>query len=75
MINNELQKFREAAGRKGISKADLARKLGVNRSYITRLENGDVTPSLEMAYRIADCLNCQVTDLFRLDREAVKKFV
>jgi transcriptional regulator with XRE-family HTH domain len=50
---------------KGYTKAKLARKLGVTRSYITKLENGDMIPSSQKMFSLAEQLGCDIKDLFR----------
>ena len=63
MIKNKLKALRERHGR-GISKAHLARGVGVSRSYITKLEQGKQLPSARMLFKLADYFGCQVEDLF-----------
>jgi DNA-binding XRE family transcriptional regulator len=65
MIKNCMAECRAKVGKRGLSKAELSYKLRVNRSYITRLEKGCAVPGLEMAFRMADCLNCGITDVFK----------
>lgn len=69
MIRNELSEWRKCFGKKGITKAALARKLGVSRSYITKLENGTLQPSGRMMLKIADLFNCRVEDIFEYVHE------
>lgn len=48
----------------GISQRDLAAKIGVDFSYISKLENGRLPPpASDTAGRIAEVLNCAVEDL------------
>ena len=69
MITNHLPAWRARRGKSGIKKADLARRLGVSRSYITRLEQGTTHPSLELALRLARYFGCPVEELFQLSTE------
>jgi len=48
---------------KGLSQADVAKRMGVRRSYISRVENGHTVPSLETLERFAAALE---TPLYRL---------
>jgi len=64
MIRNELEKWRARHGKGGISKAHLARKVGVNYSHITRLEQGNAQPSAELMFKFADYFGCKVEDIF-----------
>ena len=64
MFRNELARCRLRHG-KGITKAHLARKVGVSRSYITKLENGTLQPSGRVMFEIADYFGCRVEQIFR----------
>jgi putative transcriptional regulator len=61
-MNNLVTEFRE---RKGVSKAHLARRIGVCASYVTRLENNDIQPRGEVMFRIAKYFNCRIEDIFK----------
>ena len=50
----------EARKRAKISKAELARRLGTDRAYITRIESGQIEPKVSTFYRIAAALGCSV---------------
>jgi transcriptional regulator with XRE-family HTH domain len=39
---------------RGAKQTDLAEKIGIDQGYLSRIENGDVRPSPEVAARIAD---------------------
>jgi len=69
MIRNQLPAWRARRGKSGITKAALARRLGVSRSYITKLEQGIAQPSLELALRIAGYFGCSVEEIFQLATE------
>ena len=64
MISNKLSRWRRQHGRRGVTKAHLARKVSVSRSYITKLENGTLQPSGRVMFRIADYFGCGVDDIF-----------
>lgn len=49
---------------KKMSQDDLAKKAGVDRSYISQIESGKKTPSLSVLGRIADALECSLKDFF-----------
>lgn len=68
-FRNKLPELRAKRGTRGINKAQLARQIGVSRSYITRLEQGRVNPSAEVMFRLADFLGCSVEDVFQYVRE------
>lgn len=62
-----LKKFGEnvqnARKDKNISQEKLAELIGVNRTYISLIEQGDRNPSLKTIYRIAKALNTKSSDL------------
>jgi putative transcriptional regulator len=58
---NRIKEFRE---RKGINQAELARRLGISRSYLNKLENGKSDPSIRLAVRIAQALDTTLNDIF-----------
>jgi len=62
MITNSVSKWRTA---KGVSKAHLARRVGVDRSYVTKLEHGKMQPSGEMMFRIAKYLGQPLEEVFQ----------
>jgi len=62
MVKNKVTIWRE---QKGISKAALARRIGVSRSYVTRLEQGDIGPSADVMFRIARYFKCGIDDVFQ----------
>lgn len=47
----------------GLNQSALAKKLGVSRSYISELESGNRTPSLDLLSRYADIFNIPVSSL------------
>jgi putative transcriptional regulator len=67
MILNFVTKWREA---KGVSKAHLARRIGVSRSYITKLEQGILQPSAEMMFRLAKYLGQPLEAVFQHTQSA-----
>ena len=64
MLRNKIGIYRDRHG-KGISKAHLARAVGVSRSYVTKLENGQSQPSAEVMFRVAQYFGCRVEDVFQ----------
>ena len=62
MITNSVTKWRQA---KGVSKAHLARRVRVSRSYMTKLEQGILQPSGEMMFRIAKYLGQPLEAVFQ----------
>ncbi len=69
MIKNHLKEWRARQAQRGISKATLARRIRVNRSYVTKLEQGKAVPSLQVALQLAEYFGCTVDQLFELQDE------
>jgi transcriptional regulator with XRE-family HTH domain len=59
-IGMKLKKAREA---KGLSQSDLAKKAGVSRAYVFRLEAGGSDPTVGVLQRLAKALGVPVTAL------------
>ncbi|MDR0892029.1 MAG: helix-turn-helix domain-containing protein [Mediterranea sp.] len=43
-----------------ISQAELARRIGSNRSYVSRIEHGQTEPKISTFYRIMNALGCRI---------------
>jgi putative transcriptional regulator len=69
MVTNHLKAWRTRKSRRGISKAALARRMNVSRSYITKLEQGKAVPSLVLALQLARYFGCTVDNLFEIRAE------
>lgn len=48
---------------RNVSQDQLALKAGIDRSYMGRIERGQVNVTVEKAYRLAEALECDVHDL------------
>ena len=66
MITNQVTSWRE---QKGVSKAHLARRITVSRSYVTRLEQGGLQPSGAVMFRIAAYFRCRIEEVFQWDNK------
>lgn len=66
-IGARLTKFREA---KGLSKNRLAKEVGVTQGFISQLELGNRTPTLEVLNRICSVLGITLHDFFAPDDQA-----
>ena len=54
------QVIEEARKKANISQAELARRIGVNRSYICRVESGITEPKVSTFYRIMNAIGCKI---------------
>ena len=57
------KKLRAARKAQGISQDDLATQADIDRSYIGRIERGEVNITLEKVYQLAVVLSCPAKDL------------
>ena len=65
-MNNRLRVFRR---QKKLTQAEIAKEAQVSRQTIIAIEQGDYTPSVALALKLANKLECQVTDLFILTQK------
>ncbi len=61
MIYNRLALIRTE---QGISRTELAEKINVNYQTIGFIERGDYYPSLELAFKISEVLDVEMTAIF-----------
>ncbi|WP_213974945.1 helix-turn-helix domain-containing protein [Tepidanaerobacter acetatoxydans] len=56
-------KIKKARKKVGLTQLQLAKKVGINREYLSRIENNHSNPSLELLREIANALEVSVKDL------------
>lgn len=56
---------REVRVRKGFSQAQLAQRIGVDQSQISRIESGESSPTLETLDKIAGALGVKIIKLIK----------
>ncbi len=61
MFGAAVRKRREEMG---LSQEQLATKADLDRTYISGIERGTRNPTLRIVSRIADALECSISDLF-----------
>jgi DNA-binding XRE family transcriptional regulator len=66
MLSNKLKDKRIEAG---LTQEDLAKRVSCTRQTIHSIEHNRYGPSLELAYRIADALGCDINELFHWTNE------
>ncbi len=54
------QIIEDARKKAKISQAELARRIGSDRSYISRVERGQTEPKVSTFYRIMNALGCRI---------------
>jgi transcriptional regulator with XRE-family HTH domain len=63
-------RVRSRAREIGLSSAELAKRVGLSRAMISKIENAQVSPSLATLSRLAEVLDVPITSLFQgLDEE------
>ena len=63
VITNTIRKLRFEAGE--MTQAELAQKTRVSRQTIIAVESGKYTPSLELAFKIADAFGVSIGEVFK----------
>ena len=61
MIHNRIAVLRTESG---LSRQNIADAVGVNYQTIGFIERGDYSPSLELAFKIAEVFKLEITDVF-----------
>ena len=62
-VTNEIRALRFANGE--MTQAELADRIGVTRQTIIAIEQGRYSPSLEMAFQIAQVFNVPLDEVFQ----------
>jgi len=69
MVLNNVREWRLKGSKRRrlpISQAHLAQRIGVSRSYITKLEQGKLRPSPDVMFKIAEYFDCTIEEIFFL---------
>jgi putative transcriptional regulator len=62
-VTNDIRRFRFATGE--MTQAELADLIGVTRQTIIAIEQGRYSPSLEMAFQIAQVFDVPIDEMFQ----------
>jgi putative transcriptional regulator len=62
-VTNRIRSLRFARGE--MTQADLAARVGVTRQTVIAIEQGRYSPSLEMAFRVAQALGAPLDEVFQ----------
>jgi DNA-binding XRE family transcriptional regulator len=54
------QVIKDERKKEKVTQAELAQRVGVNKSYISQIENGDIEPNVGTFYRIIDALGLRI---------------
>lgn len=57
------QKLKDKRKSLGVSQDKLSLLSGIDRSYVGRIERGEVNITLEKAYELAEALGCDIRDI------------
>jgi putative transcriptional regulator len=66
-ITNKIRTLRFFAGE--MTQQELAERAGVSRQTILAVEAGKYSPSLELAFRIAEAFGVPITEVFSIERQ------
>jgi transcriptional regulator with XRE-family HTH domain len=55
---------------RGWSQERLAERAGIDRTQLTKIETGQVSPGLDYLWVIADALGVEIVEIFREDKPA-----
>jgi transcriptional regulator with XRE-family HTH domain len=68
-MNDEAQKLgdnlKKIRTKKGITQIEISKKLGVNRSFVSNLENGKTNPTLATITKLAQVLGVSTNELLK----------
>ncbi|MGB0693560.1 MAG: helix-turn-helix transcriptional regulator [Pseudomonadales bacterium] len=65
-VTNQIRRLRFEAGE--ITQAELGKQVGVTRQTINAIEQGKYSPSLEVAFQIADVLGKPIGEVFDFEK-------
>jgi len=63
-----------ARTKRSMPQAELANKIGIEASYLSRIERGNVPVSSERIYEIIHFLQCGIDDIFPVPSEVETQF-
>jgi transcriptional regulator with XRE-family HTH domain len=70
-VGKRIRTLREA---KGLSQADVEKRSGLSRSYVSRVENGYTAPTLSTLEKLAKAIDVEPYQLLLEERKSPKKF-
>jgi len=70
-IKNHIRRFRFEHGE--MTQKQLASEVGVTRQTIVAIENAKYSPTLELAFKIAEVFGVEIEEVFQYSPQPVKK--
>ncbi|WP_372340383.1 helix-turn-helix transcriptional regulator [Parvularcula sp. IMCC14364] len=67
-ISNQIRRLRFEADE--MTQGDLAERIGMTRQTVASIEKGKYSPSLEVAFKIAEVFGVPLTEVFQYKRDA-----
>lgn len=67
-INNTIRKLRFLSGE--MTQQELSERVGVTRQTLIAIENGKYSPTLELAFRIAEVFKVPLNEVFSYEPDA-----
>ncbi len=61
-IGNKIRQIRKG---KNIPQIELAVEIGIDRAYLSEIENGRTNPSINILYAISDALHVNIIEFFQ----------
>nr|WP_306254058.1 helix-turn-helix transcriptional regulator [Parvularcula sp. IMCC14364] len=67
-MSNQIRRLRFEADE--MTQGDLAERIGMTRQTVASIEKGKYSPSLEVAFKIAEVFGVPLTEVFQYKRDA-----
>ena len=61
-IGNKIRYYRKD---RNFEQVDFAQKIGITPQYLSKIECGYAKPSMDLMFRISECLDIDVAELFK----------
>lgn len=71
-LSDRIKELREDFG---LTKLDMAKRLGVNRSTITRYETGEMKPTIDMLLKIRETFGVTIDWITGVDTDGEDKYI
>lgn len=68
-LQNIGENIRNHRKKLNLSQIELAVEVGIDRAYLSEIENGRTNTSINILYAISDALKVDITDLFDINND------